>query len=195
MVTKECKPLAVVTINTYSTVQQQVHLTAKTGVACCSLMCQLVYVARCGSLWDATVRCSMLNRSTYLHYALCRASASAYVSIVHAGWPCGAGVRKLVRAQGLWLNRTWKASIIYTWLVKTLHIALSSFAFSLVLFLQPQALLASIVHWLASLLSLSQCLSQCRLRSALDSAKHVPCGGPAALSSLPFIVKKPCPHH
>ena len=73
MVANKCNPLAVVTINTYSTVQQQVHLTAKTGVACCSLMCQLVYVARCGSLWDATVRCSMLTRSTYLHYALCRA--------------------------------------------------------------------------------------------------------------------------
>ena len=35
----------------------------------------------------------------------------------------------------LWLNRTWKVSIIYTWLVKTLHSVLSFFALSLVLVL------------------------------------------------------------
>ena len=160
-------------------------------------MCQLVYVARCGSLWDATVKCSMLTRSTYLHYALCHAVPCQCIC-EH----CACGLVMWSRCQKisqssrtghgaqerLRLNRIWKVSIIYTWLVKTLHNALSSFAFSLVLFLQPQALLASIVHWLASLLSLSQCLSQCQLCSALDSAKHVPCGGPAVLSSLPFIV-------
>ena len=41
-----------------------------------------------------------------------------------------------VRAQErLRLNRTWKVSIIYTWLVKTLNSVLSSYALSLVLIL------------------------------------------------------------
>ena len=44
--------------------------------------------------------------------------------------------QKLVRArERLQLNRAWKVSIIYTWLVKTLHNVLSSFELSLVLFL------------------------------------------------------------
>ena len=50
--------------------------------------------------------------------------------------------QKLVRAQEqLRLNRTSKVSIIYTWLVKTLHSMLSSSALSLVLFLPSQLLL------------------------------------------------------
>jgi len=55
--------------------------------------------------------------------------------------PCPCALRmqvgqKLVRArERLRLNRASKVSIIYTWLVKTLHNMLSSFALSLVLFL------------------------------------------------------------
>ena len=55
--------------------------------------------------------------------------------------PCPCTLRmqvgqKLVRAQErLRLNQASKVSIIYTWLVKTLHNVLSSFALSLVLFL------------------------------------------------------------
>ena len=54
--------------------------------------------------------------------------------------PSGAGVtNNLVRRTTIELNM--KASIIYTWLVKTLHNVLSSFALSLVLFLPSWLLL------------------------------------------------------
>ena len=50
--------------------------------------------------------------------------------------------QKLVRArEQLRLNRASKVSIIYTWLVKTLHNVFSSFALFLVLFLPSQLLL------------------------------------------------------
>ena len=48
--------------------------------------------------------------------------------------------QKLVRARER-LNRASKVSIIYTWLVKTLHSVLSSFELSLVLFLPSMLLL------------------------------------------------------
>ena len=68
---------------------------------------------------------------------LCR--ASAYVRIMHADGPSGAGVtNNLVRRATVESNM--KVSIIYTWLVKTLHNVLSSFVRSRL------ALLASFVH-------------------------------------------------
>ena len=78
--------------------------------------------------------------------------------------------------QGAWLN----VSIIYTWLVKTLHNMLLSFALSLVLFLPSWLLLCFLF------LSVANCW-RC---SALNSAKHISCGGPAALFSVSSIVKK-----
>ena len=50
------------------------------------------------------------------------------------------------------------------------------------------ALLASTVHWLCCFHFLNA--ANRRLRSLLDSAKHVCCGGPAALSYPSSIVKK-----
>ena len=90
--------------------------------------------------------------------------------------------QKLVRAQEqLRLNRTWKVSIIYTWLVKTLDNLISSFALSLILFV-------STVHWLRCFLFLNA--TNRRLRSVHDSTEHIRCGGPAALSYPSAIVKK-----
>ena len=50
------------------------------------------------------------------------------------------------------------------------------------------ALLASFVHWLCCFHFLN--VANRRLRSALNSTKHVHCGGPATLSSASSIVKK-----
>ena len=50
------------------------------------------------------------------------------------------------------------------------------------------ALLASTAHWLCCFLFLNA--ANHRLRSVLDSAKHVRCGGPAVLSYPFLIVKK-----
>ena len=49
------------------------------------------------------------------------------------------------------------------------------------------ALLASTVHWLRNFLFLT---ANHRLRSVLDSAKHICCGGPAALPYPSSMVKK-----
>ena len=65
---------------------------------------------------------------------------------------------------------------VYIWLVKTLHNVLFSFALHLVLFL-PSWLLLYIDFLFLSV------ANRWRL-SALDSAKHVRCGGPAVLSSI-----------
>ena len=70
-----------------------------------------------------------LTRTTHAHDASRRA---VQVRIVHA---VELRCQKLVRARGLQLNRASKVSIIYTWLVKTLHNVLSSFELSLVFFL------------------------------------------------------------
>ena len=85
------------------------------------------------------------------------------------------------------LNRTWKVSIIYTWVVKTLHSVLSSFVLSLVLVL-PSLYLPSTVPWLRCFLFFNA--ANRRLRSVLDSAKRARCGGPTALSYPSSIVKK-----
>ena len=69
--------------------------------------------------------------------------ANAYVRIAHADGPSEVVINNLVRRTTVESNM--KASIIYTWLVKTLHNVLSSFAISLVLFC-PLELLASFVH-------------------------------------------------
>jgi len=50
------------------------------------------------------------------------------------------------------------------------------------------ALIASTVHWLRCFLFLNA--ANRRLCSVLDSAKHIHCGGPAALSYPSSIVKK-----
>ena len=85
-----------------------------------------------------------------------------------------------------------KASIIHTWLVKTLHNVLSSFTLS-------RSLLPSCTCTLTSLLSLSQ-RHQLTIGCVQHSTpQHVHCGGPAMLFSLSSIVKKrrssmlPCP--
>ena len=84
----------------------------------------------------------------------------------------------------LQLNRTWKVSIIYTWLVKTFHSVLFSFCtFSC----SRPALLASTVPWLRCLLFLNA--ANHRLRSVLNSAKRVRCRGPTALFYWSSIVK------
>ena len=102
--------------------------------------------------------------------------ANAYVHLAHADGPNGAGVTSnSVRRTMVELNM--KASIFYTWLVKTLHNVLSSFAISLVLFC-----LLGLGFFLHCILFLS--VANRRLCSALDSTKHVRCGGAAALSSL-----------
>ena len=72
-------------------------------------------------------------------------------------------------------------SIIIT---RTMHVR----TFSLVLFLPSY--IASTVHWLSCFLFLNA--ANCRLRSVLNSAKHVCCTGPAMLSYLSSIVKKCC---
>ena len=68
-------------------------------------------------------------------HMMARAALSQYalrMRIGHVELRC----QKLVGAQEQpRLNRAQKVSIIYTWLVKTLHNVLSSFALSLVLFL------------------------------------------------------------
>ena len=88
----------------------------------------------------------MVYRKQVLELGLC-------MRIMARAAPCQCALRmrvghvklrcqKLVRAQErLWLNRASKVSIIYTWLVKTLHNVLSSFELSLVLFLPSQLLL------------------------------------------------------
>ena len=92
---------------------------------------------------------------------------------------------KLVRAQEwLRLKRTRKVSIIYTWLVNPPQHDFFFCAFSCSLL----ALLASTVHWLHCFLFLNAVNRQ--LDSVLNSAKHVRCGGPAALSYPSSIVKK-----
>ena len=85
---------------------------------------------------------------------------------MHRAAPCQCALRKV--------------SIIYT---KTLHSVLSSFTLSLVLL---PSLIASTVHWLRCFLFLNAANRQ--LRSVLDSAKHVRCVGPAALSYPSSIV-------
>ena len=89
----------------------------------------------------------------------------------------------------LWLNQTWKCisglwrlSTTCTWLVKTLHNVYlacedSPFALCLVLFLSSWLLLY--VDFVCSFLFLS--VTNRRLRSVLDSAKHVRCGETAAV--------------
>ena len=74
-----------------------------------------------------------------------------------------------------------KVSIIYTWLVKTLHNVL--FSFALLLF---SSCPLGFFRTLTSLLSLSQCCQP----SAAFSTKHVLSGGQAPLFSAPSIVKK-----
>ena len=73
-----------------------------------------------------------------------------------------------------------KESIIYIWLVKTLHNVLFSFALSLVLFLPSWLLLY--IDFVRCFLFLS--VANRRLRSGLNCAKHVHCRWPAALSSV-----------
>ena len=110
--------------------------------------------------------------------ALCQCALRMWVGHVELRF------QKLVRArERLQLNWAWKVSIIYTWLVKTLHnVLLLHFSCSLL------ALLASTVHWLCCFLFLNA--ANRRLHSVLDSAKHVCSGGPAALSYPSLIVKK-----
>ena len=68
----------------------------------------------------------MMPRATPRH-------ANVHVHLAHADGPNGAGVTSnSVRRTTVESNM--KASIFYTWLVKTLHNVLSSFAISLVLF-------------------------------------------------------------
>ena len=59
--------------------------------------------------------------------------ANAYVRIAHANGPSGSCVTNNL-VQRTTVKSNMKARIIYTWLVKTLHNMLSSFAISLVLF-------------------------------------------------------------
>ena len=68
----------------------------------------------------------MMPRATPRH-------ANVYVHLAHVDGPNGAGVTSnSVRRTAVESNM--KANIFYTWLVKTLHNVLSSFAISLVLF-------------------------------------------------------------
>ena len=93
--------------------------------------------------------------------------------------------QKLVRAQERRrLNRTWKVSIFYTWLVKTPQRAFFFCTFSC----SCLALIASTVQWLRYYLYLNA--ANHRLHSVLNSAKYVRCGGPATLSYPSSIVKK-----
>ena len=64
-----------------------------------------------------------------------------------------------------------KVSIIYTWLVKTLHNVLFSFCTFSCSLLAHLLVLACFVHWLRCFLFLI--VANRWLRSALDSAKHV----------------------
>ena len=98
-----------------------------------------------------------------------------YVEQVSQISPCS---RRIIR-----LNRTWK------WVPGLWR--LSTTCFLLLHFLLPSWLLLYII-WLRCFLFRS--VANCRLCSALDSAKHVTvhCGGPAALSSPSSIVKKRC---
>ena len=97
---------------------------------------------------------------------------------MHADGPSGAGVtNNLVRRTTIESNM--KASIIYTWLVKTLHNVLSSFALSLVLFL-PSWLL-SYIDFIAFLFSVSPTVG-CVQHSTSQNMYVVE--GPAALPVL-----------
>ena len=71
---------------------------------------------------------------------------------------------------------------VYIWLVKTLH-NLLFWALS-----GSLAQLTSFVHWLRCFHFLN--VANRQLHSALNSAKHVRCGGQAGLSSASSIVKK-----
>ena len=93
--------------------------------------------------------------------------------------------------EGLRLSRTWKCIsglwrlfATCTWLVMTPQRAFLFRTLSVSLL----AFLASFVHWLRCFLFLS--VANHRLRSALNSAKHVRCGETAAMSSASSIVKK-----
>ena len=116
------------------------------------------------------------TRTTHVHDALRRAVP---VRMCALRMRVGHGAQERLR-----FNRAWKVSIIYTWLVKTLHSVLSSFAFSC----SRLALLASTVPWLCCIFFLNA--ANRRLRSVLDSAKCVRCRWPTALFYLSSIVKK-----
>ena len=94
----------------------------------------------------------MMPRATPHH-------ANVYVHLAHVDGPNGAGVTSnSVRRTAVESNM--KANIFYTWLVKTLHNMLSSFAISLVLFF----LLG--LGFFCTLHSVSQC---CQLSAAFST--------------------------
>ena len=112
--------------------------------------------------------------------------------------------QKLVWAQErLQLNQAWKVSIIiYTWLVKTSQTCFLPLNFILFSSCPLSFYLVSCHVWnivwetsfycaLTSLLSFSQ-RRQLSAAFSTDSAKHVHCGRPAALSYPSSIVKKRC---
>ena len=113
----------------------------------------------------ALVKTDHYYRSTHAHDVSC-----------HATW---------VNSRTTTVESNMKVSIIYTWLVKTLHNMLF-----LLHFLLFSSSFLGYFCTVTSLLSLSQC-HQHWLCSALNSAKPVGhCGGPAALFFASSIVKK-----
>ena len=73
---------------------------------------------------------------------MCMMPCAAPCDIAHAGRACGAGVKLFSpSSRRTTVESNMKESIIYTWLVKTLHNVLFSFALSLILFLPSWLLL------------------------------------------------------
>ena len=70
-----------------------------------------------------------------------RRTMPVHISTMHMRVGHVEHVSEVSQSSRLRLNRTWKVSIIYAWLVKTLHNVLSSFARYLVLFLPSWLLL------------------------------------------------------
>ena len=108
------------------------------------------------------------------------------VCIVHAGRPCGAEMSEISQSSR---TTTVESSIKSE---HNLYLACEDSPQRAFLFCTLScsllALLASTVHWLRNFLILNA--ANRRLRSVLDFAKHVRCGGPAALPCPFSIVKK-----
>ena len=88
------------------------------------------------------------------------------------------------------MEKAWKGKEKWRRREKSNLLLKASWQYSLRVAVCLLAFLASFVHWFRCFHFLN--VANRRLRSALNSTKHVHCGGPATLSSVSSIVKKRC---